>query len=59
MQYDLFDSFDTKWSKQFEFNYKENITKEQKDILKKGLNDSEMPTDIGDRMNEEIESIIK
>ena len=59
MQYDLFDSFDTKWSKQFEFDYKENITEEQKEILKKGLNESEMPTDIGDRMEEEIVSILR
>ena len=38
MQYDLFDSFDCDWSIQF----KENMTEEQKEILRKGLEESEI-----------------
>jgi hypothetical protein len=38
MQYDLFDSFDASWSKQFE----EKMTEEQKEILRKGLEESEI-----------------
>ena len=38
MQYNLFDSFDCNWSVQF----KENMTEEQKEILKNGLKESEL-----------------
>jgi len=38
MQYNLFDSFDSDWSVQF----KENMTEEQKEILRKGLKESEL-----------------
>ena len=38
MQYNLFDSFDVEWSKQFT----ETMTEEQKEILRKGLQESEM-----------------
>jgi hypothetical protein len=38
MQYNLFDSFDCDWSLQF----KETMTEEQKEILKKGLEESEI-----------------
>ena len=38
MQYNLFDSFDSRWSIEF----RENMTEEQKEILRKGLKESEL-----------------
>jgi len=38
MQYNLFDSFDSRWSMEF----RENMTEEQKEILRKGLEESEI-----------------
>ena len=38
MQYNLFDSFDSRWSMEF----RENMTEEQKEILRKGLKESEI-----------------
>jgi len=40
------------------FNYTENLTNDQKKILKKGLKESELLTDIGDRMEEDIKHIL-
>ena len=40
------------------FDYTENLTNDQKEILKKGLKESELPTDIGDRMEEDIKHIL-
>ena len=53
MQYNLFDSFDNRWSLEF----KENMTDEQKEILRNGLKESELQ-DVGDRMNEDVEQIV-
>jgi hypothetical protein len=53
MQYDLYDSFDTKWVKTFSGD----MTEEQKKILKKGLMSSEIIEDIGDRMEQEIKEV--
>ena len=53
MQYNLFDSFDNRWSLEF----KENMTDEQKEILRNGLKESELQ-DVGDRINEDVEQIV-
>jgi len=53
MQYNLFDSFDNRWTLEF----KENMTDEQKEILRNGLKESELQ-DVGDRMNEDVEQIV-
>ena len=53
MQYNLFDSFDNRWSLEF----KENMTDEQKEILRNELKESELQ-DVGDRMNEDVEQIV-
>tara|TARA_B110000503_G_C7136181_1_gene408914 strand:- start:1392 stop:1568 length:177 start_codon:yes stop_codon:yes gene_type:complete len=40
-----------------QYNLKENMTEEQKEILKQGLMSSEIVEDIGDRMEQEIKEV--
>ena len=40
-----------------QYNLKENMTEEQKEILKQGLMSSEIVEDIGDRMDQEIKEV--
>jgi hypothetical protein len=42
-----------------QYNLKENMTEEQKEILKQGLMTSEIVEDIGDRMEQEIKNLMQ